>query len=126
MVWKLKTSQKAMEIFKEIDKRFHLKPYVCVKHAIVWSLREFGPIDSFDTDSNGIELNRQTITGDYDIYFKVLIEQVEETQLSETEYFPQYIKAHIDRGAPQFLAMLNHAATLERYVLNGLGVGETV
>ena len=56
-------------------------------------------VRDYKSDSDGLDLNRQTITGDNDTYFKVLIEQVEGRYLSDEEYFPQYVKAHIDRGA---------------------------
>lgn len=99
MVFKLKTSQKTQQIFAEIGKSTSLKPYTLVKHAIAWSLKEQGKVTSFSSDNEGLELNRQTITGEYDDYFKVLIEQAEGRHLSNEEYFPKYIKAHIDRGA---------------------------
>ena len=99
MIFKLKTSQKTQQIFAEIGKSTSLKPYTLVKHAIAWSLKEQGKITSFSSDNEGLELNRQTITGEYDDYFKVLIEQAEGRHLSNEEYFPKYIKAHIDRGA---------------------------
>ena len=82
MIFKLKTSQKTQQIFAEIGKSTSLKPYTLVKHAIAWSLKEQGKITSFSSDNEGLELNRQTITGEYDDYFKVLIEQAEGRHLS--------------------------------------------
>ena len=89
MIFKLKTSQKTQQIFAEIGKSTSLKPYTLVKHAIAWSLKEQGKITSFSSDNEGLELNRQTITGEYDDYFKVLIEQAEGRHLSNEEYFPK-------------------------------------
>jgi DNA sulfur modification protein DndE len=126
MIFKLKTSKQTADIFKDLERRSHLKPFTLVKHAIAWSVKENTPVENFRTDSNGLELNRQTITGNYDVYFKVLIEQVEGRQLSEEEYFPKYMKAHIDRGAPILKAMYDHANSLDKYVLQSLGVGDTV
>ena len=68
MIFKLKTSKKTQEIFEEIGKSTALKPYTLVKHAIAWSLKKQGKITSFDSDTDGLELNRQTITGEYDDY----------------------------------------------------------
>lgn len=51
------------------------------------------------TDSLGKELNRPTITGDYDTIYKCLIELQEGRHISDQEYFPTYVKAHLDRGA---------------------------
>ena len=126
MIFKLKTSQKTQQIFAEIGKSTSLKPYTLVKHAIAWSLKEQGKITSFSSDNEGLELNRQTITGEYDDYFKVLIEQAEGRHLSNEEYFPKYIKAHLDRGASLLESHYKHAGDLDKYVLETLGVGDTV
>ena len=126
MIFKLKTSQKTQQIFAEIGKSTSLKPYTLVKHAIAWSLKEQGKITSFSSDNEGLELNRQTIAGEYDDYFKVLIEQAEGRHLSNEEYFPKYIKAHIDRGAIILESRYKHAGDLDKYVLEALGVGDTV
>lgn len=126
MIFKLKTSKRTQQIFEEIGKTTSLKPYTLVKHAIAWSLKECGKITTFNTDTEGLELNRQTITGEYDDYFKVLIEQAEGCHLTNDEYFPKYIKAHIDRGAIFLESRYKHAGDLDKYVLETLGVGDTV
>lgn len=126
MIFRLRTSKKTEQIFKELEGRTHLKPFTLVKHAIAWSVKENTSVAGFKSDSLGLELNRQTITGDYDIYFKVLIEQVENRQISEEDYFPSFVKAHIDRGALILLDMYNHAGSLDRYVKQTLGIGDTV
>lgn len=126
MIFKLKTSGKTAEIFEDLERRTHLRPYVLVKHAIAWSVKEKTSVKGYKTDNSGLELNRQTITGNYDIYFKVLIEQVEGRKLTEEEYFPDYVKAHIDRGAIILYNMFKHAGNMNQYILMSLGVGDTV
>lgn len=126
MIFKLKTSKKTAEIFEGIGRSTYLKPYTLVKHAIAWSLREGSSIENFRSDSDGLELNRQTITGEYDTYFKVLVEQVAGRYLSEEEYFPKCLKAHIDRGALILQSRYKHAGNLDRYILESMGVGDTV
>lgn len=126
MIFKLKTSKKTAEIFDAIGKSTNFKPYTLVKHAIAWSIAEGGPVEKFAYDNEGLELNRQTITAEYDDYFKVLIEQVEGRHLSDDEYFPKYIKAHIDRGALILDSRYRHAGTVNKYVLETMGVGDTV
>lgn len=126
MIFRLKTSAETENIFKELESKTNFRPYTLVKHALAWSLRENKPIGDFESDSNGLDLNKQTITGDYDAYFKTLIEQVEKRHLSEEEYFPYYVKAHIDRGAPIFRDMYRLAGNLEKYVEQSMGVGVTV
>lgn len=126
MIFKLKTAERTQEIFEEIGRSTYLKPYTLVKHAIAWSLKDGGPIKKFNYDSNGLELNRQTITSELDVYFKVLMEQVESRHLTDEEYFPKYVKAHIDRGAILLESRMKHAGSLDKYVLEALGVGDTV
>ena len=126
MIFRLKTSKRTQEIFEELESRTNYKPYTLVKHAIAWSLRENTSVDDFESDSDGLDLNRQTLTGDNEIFFKILIEQIEGKYLTDEEFFPKYIKAHIDRGSELLLDMYNHAGTVERYVLQTLGVGDTV
>ena len=126
MIFKLKTSKKTQELFDEIGRSTSLKPYTLLKHAIAWSLQTNTPITKFNSDSNGLELNRQTITGEYDDFFKVIMEEVEGKHLSDDEYFPKYVKAHIDRGATILQSHYKHAGSVDRYVLETLGVGDTL
>ena len=126
MIFKLKTSKETASIFEEIGRSTYLKPYTLVKHTIAWSLKEGLPEQAFSTDSEGLELNRQTITGEYDAYFKALIEQAQGRHLSEEEYFPKYVKAYIDQGARILRSKYKHAGSLERYILESFGVGDTV
>ena len=101
MIFKIKTSKKTMEIFEEIGAAEHLQPFALSKLAIAISLKEKERLkeSDFETDNNGLELNHQTITGEFDDLYKCLIEMYEKKHLSDDEYFQTYIKAHIDRGA---------------------------
>lgn len=126
MIFRLKTSKETEELLKELESRTNLRPYTLVKHAIAWSLKEKIPIGEYTSNSNGLDLNRQTISGDYDIYFKTLIEQVEGRHLTDEEYFPHYVKAHIDRGTPLFRDAYEAAGNLDKYVKQSLGVGDIV
>lgn len=64
-----------MQIFDDIGASIHLQPFALAKIAIALSIRNRAELDevSFNTDTDGLELNRQTITGDYDDLFKALI-----------------------------------------------------
>lgn len=126
MIFRLKTSKRTQEIFTELENRTNYKPYTLVKHAIAWSLKENTSVSDYVSDSDGLDLNRQTITGENEAYYKVLIEQVEEKHLPEEEYFPKYIKAHIDRGSELLLDMYNHSGNMDKYIQQVLGVGDTV
>ena len=63
----------------------------------------------FKTDCDGLELNRQTITGEYDDLFFALIMSVEKKQIAENDYFPKYLKAYIDKGARLLLSEFKYS-----------------
>lgn len=64
MIFRLRTSKQTQEIFEELERRTSYKPYTLVKHAIAWSLKNAESVADFKSDSDGLDLNRQTITGD--------------------------------------------------------------
>ena len=101
MAFKLKTSKKTAEIFDRIEGSECLPCYTLVKLAIALSLRskEHLKESDFHTNTLGRELNRQTITGDADALYKCLMELHAQKHLTDEEFFPSYVKAHIDRGA---------------------------
>lgn len=101
MVFKIRTSKKTMELFEEISASTNYAPFILSKLAISMSLKCNKPLSESDyhADSLGLELNRQTITGEYDALFKSMIEVVEGKHLNDDEYFQKYLKAHLDRGA---------------------------
>lgn len=101
MAFKLKTSKKTAEIFDRIEGSECLPCYTLVKLTIALSLRskEHLKESDFHTNTLGRELNRQTITGDADALYKCLMELHAQKHLTDEEFFPSYVKAHIDRGA---------------------------
>ena len=101
MVFKIKTSKKTEELFLAIEASENLQPYTLSKLAISLSLKSEEPLseEDFATDNNGLELNRQTITGEYDELYKCLVIMREKRHVDDDEYFQRFIKAHLDRGA---------------------------
>jgi len=113
MVFKLKTSKGTMQIFNEIGASVHLQPFALAKIAIALSVRSSSDLcdDDFRTDHDGLELNRQTITGEYDDLFKALIISRNKSSMSDEEYFPKYLKTHIDRGAKLLYAEYKYSGS---------------
>ena len=101
MVFKIRTSKKTMAIFEEIAASTNYAPFILSKLAISMSLKNKHPLkeSDFKTDSYGLELNRQTITGEWDELYKCLMEMFEGRHLGDDEYFQKFLKAHLDRGA---------------------------
>ena len=100
MTNKLHTSLKTQEIFVSLGQSLNLQPFILSKLAIALSIKK-GTLEhaDFETDNNGLELSRQVIFGDHDLLFRSLIVQNEGRALREEEYFPDLVKAHLDRGA---------------------------
>ena len=100
MGFRLKTSRKTKTIFEEIGASSNLKPFALSKIAVSMSLREDTPIDEFESnDITGLELQRSTVTGEYDAIFRALIQMNLGKKITDDEYYPYYMKLHIDRGA---------------------------
>lgn len=100
MTNKLHTSLKTQEIFSSLGQSLSLQPFILSKLAIALSIRKgtLAPSD-FETDNNGLELSRQVIFGDHDLLFRSLIVKNEGRAIREEDYFPDLVKAHLDRGA---------------------------
>ena len=100
MIYKLRTSKETMNIFSSIGNAQGLQPFTLSKIALALSIRK-GALkpEDFITNTEGLELNRQTIFGEYDILFKSLITMNENRELPDGEFFPKIVKAHLDRGA---------------------------
>ena len=100
MTNKLRTSKQTQEIFEALGQSLGLQPYILSKLAIALSVKKGKIIgNQQETDNDGLELSRQTIFGDHDLLFKALIINNECKQITDEEYFPDYVKAHLDRGA---------------------------
>lgn len=100
MAVKLHTSSNTQLIFSALGTTLGLQPYILSKLAIAISIRA-GKLQEadFKTDNEGIEISRQTIFGEHDLLFKSLIINNEGEAISDDQYFPLYVKAHLDRGA---------------------------
>jgi len=101
MVFKIRTSKKTMMLFGEMAASTNYPPFILSKLSISLSIKSGGALseEDFKTDTYGLELNRQTITAEWDNLYKCLIEMAEGRHLGDDEYFQKFIKAHLDRGA---------------------------
>lgn len=88
-----------MEIYDYIYQREHLQPYALAKISIALAIHAKYQFEGTNADSAGLDLNRQTITGDHDLLFMKLIELNEGKSIPEEDYFPNYVKAYMDFGA---------------------------
>ena len=126
MGFRLKTSKKTKEIFEEIGKSSNLKPFALSKIAVSLSLNEKENIDDYiNEDVSGLELQRSTVTGEYDAIFKALIEVDLHRNISDDEYYPHYMKLHMDRGAELLANQYKYSGgNLEKFLRNALSKGD--
>ena len=100
MQFRLKTSQQTEEIFAAIYAREYLQPFALVKISIALALNDGYQFKrDLVCDTNGLDLNKQTIMGENEALFKALIEVNEGRYIDAEEYFPNVVKQYIDYGA---------------------------
>lgn len=127
MGFRLKTSKRTKEIFEEIGGSSNLKPFALSKIAVSMSLSSSISILEYENnDTNGLELQRSTVTGEFDSLFKALIEMNLGRHISEDEYYPDYMKLHMDRGAELLYNKYKYAGgNLEDFITNLLHKGDS-
>lgn len=106
---KLKTSKRAAEMIRGLNRKLRLAPNIICRLAIGRSLCEGPLVNTVMGDSNGIEFNRYTLTGQNDRLFKALLAQVAGRPLTDEEYFEEHLPAHLERGV-ELLARHTHGA----------------
>ena len=100
MQFRLKTSKRTQEIYEALYIREHLQPFALAKISIALALKNgYQRKRENAYDNDGLDLNRQTITGENDALIKALIEMNEGRHIYEEEYFPETVKQYIDYGA---------------------------
>lgn len=126
MGFRLKTSRKTKEIFEEMGKSSNLKPFALSKIAVSMSLNEATSIEEYiNNDINGLELQRATVTGEFDAIYKALIEVKLKRHISDDEYYPHFMKLHMDRGAELLYNHYKYAGgNLEKFLNNLLNKGD--
>lgn len=128
MGFRLKTSKRTKEIFEEIGVSSNLKPFALSKIAVSMSLKSTTPIDEYTNhDGNGLELQRATVTGEFDYIYKALIEMNLGRHITDDEYYPQYMKLHMDRGAELLYNIYKYSGgNLEKFLNQLLNKGDVI
>ena len=126
MGFRLKTSKKTKELFEELGASTNLKPFALSKIAVSMSLNHNIPIDGCESlDTNGLELQRSTVTGEFDDIFKALIEINLGRHITDDEYYPHYMKLHMDRGAELLYNKYKYSGgNLEKFLTQLLSKGD--
>lgn len=128
MGFRLKTSKQTKEIFEEIGSSSNLKPFALSKIAVSLSLKNPNSIEEYSiSDSNGLELQRATVTGEFDYIYKALIEMNLGRHITDDEFYPTYMKLHMDRGAELLYNSYKYSGgNLEKFLNQLLNKGDVV
>lgn len=116
MQYRIKTSKATQDILKELQNATHLTPNILARLGISLSLLLDESIEDYESDSNGLEFNRNTLTGSYDFVYKALISQKLGRKISDEEFFPYLIKKHMDRGVGLLNNEYKYAGNYEKFI----------
>lgn len=119
MNFTLRTSKYAKDILTQLHASTGITPNILIRYAVSLSLRnstedKVTPVTKDFTD--GLVLNRNTVTGEYDYVFKMLITQAAEKELTDQDYFPGYFNAHLERGIRYLAAEYKSTGNFERFI----------
>lgn len=116
MNFTLKTSKYAKETLLQLQSSTGITPNILIRYAVALSLRN-GNVDPITKEhSDGLVLNRSTVTGEYDYVFRAMITQVANKELTDEEYFPGYFNAHLERGIRTLAAEYKSAGNYEKFI----------
>jgi DNA sulfur modification protein DndE len=119
MNFRLRTSKYVEEKLKLLQASTNLTPNILSRIAVSLSLKiPEKPDPSLIRDSNGIEFNRNTLTGEFDYVYKALITQHAKTEIADEEYFPDLFNAHLERGIEILDNEYKHAGNYEKLIIN--------
>lgn len=125
MKYKLNLSKDGEQLLKKIGNQLGLTPNIICRYAVILSLKDDSELN-FDFDSKGIEFQRYTLTGEFDLLFRELIKSKEQRNLSDDEYFGSYLKAHIERGLCLLTANVQLHRSFENMVFELINSGGTI
>lgn len=118
MQFRLRTSGKTANIIKELQGKTNITPNILARLAISMSLLDPEQIDPTPLENPvGLEFNRHTLTGSYDVIYKVLMSQHAGRYLTDEEYFPVYFNRHLERGVPKLKNEFDYAGNTEKFLV---------
>lgn len=124
MNFRLKTNEKTATSLKNLHNRTGLTPNILARIAIGLSVLDPEPPLEVQSESKGIEFNRNTLTGENDYLYKSLIRQHANRNIPEEEYFPGVFNNHLSRGTELLEQEYKHAGNFNKLFNNLLKISE--
>lgn len=125
MKYKLNLSKEAEKNLRSINNNFSLTPNIICRYAVLFSLKNDDPL-KLGSDNKGVEFQRYTLTGEYDLLFRELIKSKEKVFISDDEYFGTYLKSHIERGLVLLQDEILLAGSFESLIYELIARGGTI
>lgn len=96
---RIRLSEKATTRLSLLKGRTGLTPNILARLAICYSLNDQQVPNPQSYDEKGQEINRFTLTGEWDLLFVALLKErcIKDGLDPETDFFPQF-RAHLNRG----------------------------
>ncbi|WP_079476232.1 DNA sulfur modification protein DndE [Marinococcus halophilus] len=122
MNFRLRTSKYTEEKLKYLQSTTNLNPNILSRLAISLSVKLPTLPEINPQDANGLEFNRNTLTGEYDEVFKILLTQHAKREISDEEFFPNLFNSHLERGIDLLESEYKHAGNYEKFIINMLSM----
>jgi len=116
--FQLRTSKFVENTIMELNSATKITPNILARIAVTLSISRDPSQPQESSDRNGKEFNRDTLTGEYDYIFKVLIAQHAGREISDEEYFPTLFNSHLERGIKILSNEYKYAKNVENLVRN--------
>lgn len=124
MNFRLKTTENCATTLKNLRNSTGLTPNILSRIAISLSLMDPNSPPEVQSDNNGLEFNRNTLTGEHDYLYKALIRQHANVNISEGKYFPHIFNAHLDRGVQLLEQEYKHSGNFDKLLNNLIKISE--
>ncbi len=124
MNFRLKTTTETGETLKNLFNSTGLTPNLLSRIAISLSVLKEEEPDMVASDRNGLEFNRNTLTGDNDYFYKALIREHAKREVPEEDYFPNLFNAHLTRGVKLLNEEYKHSGNYDKLLNNLLKLSQ--
>ncbi|MEW9502597.1 DndE family protein [Jeotgalibacillus marinus] len=118
MNFRLKTDSNTATTLKSLQSSTSMTPNILARLSIALSLKVPTIPELKSSDPDGLEFNRNTLTGDQDYFYKALIRQHSKRHVEEEEYFPGLYNAHLSRGCILLEQEYQHSGNYDKFISN--------
>lgn len=116
MNFTLKTSKYTKETLLQLQASTGITPNILIRYAVALSIKKGDVLPLSKDFSEGLVLNRNTVTGESDYIFRAMITQAANKELTDEDYFPGYFNAHLERGIRDLAAEYKGAGNAEKFI----------